>query len=267
VLNDLAAIKGFRSNVVMLLISVLNGFCEDGLFNIDTPVGKMMSFGGLRGSLIACITDDILQDERHKWSAMGFLSRCIPFAYSLPRDLIIQIKDGIQQKNVQTLAQPEGIPAEFQPRSKKHKLQPVTVEIDENLDSIVRVLNDYKAQQLSEKGIRLLKLYTCLVKAHAFLHGRDKVTDDDVFFLMQVNHYVSYGPDKVWDQKMYGGKGGYRKTRAQLPELGSDTLPQLFQELPKAIKQRVKEKFIQMKQTVPGGGVRKELKTDVKKTA
>jgi hypothetical protein len=182
ILNDLSVIKALNSRAATMLIEVLNGFCEEGLGAIAMPRGKKIDLRNRRGVLIACITTDSFRRSRRDWFSYGFLSRCIPFCYSYPPDLVVKIKNGIDSEDTKTLTGPIG-PKDIVPNG---------VTVPARITEQVRRIADNRAIALEEKGIRLLKLYRTLVKAHALLKGRALVNDLDIRFLYRIDQYVNY---------------------------------------------------------------------------
>lgn len=182
--NDLTAIKAMSNPASNLLIVFLNqltqdergrvGFAGKDLEEIKRPVG-----------IIGCLPFKTFVDKRAKWRELGFMSRMIPFAYSYGADLVMQIKDSIDNGTH---------PATKRPGSKMPrgaKTHQKTIAMGKTITRRVRSLADTRAAKLDEIGIRLLSNYHCLIRAHAFLHHRTKVTDDDLQFLRDVDYHVS----------------------------------------------------------------------------
>lgn len=249
VINDLTSIKGFRSNVTHLLVSVLNGFTEEGLYKIDLPGRKsaVCDFHGRRGTLIAAITTDMYMDERAGWKKMGFTSRCINFAYNLDKDLEVKIKDAQQYEDFVKLMPPEKVDSKFFAKKRQTKRQPkkIAVRVRSEHMAFVRLIVDSKAVQLEEKGIRLQKLYGTLIKAHALLHGRVVVNDEDILFLLRVNHFNQY-PKKHWKRGPTGQL--YLSHTDVLPDLNSDSFTDMLAEFAQSKEEADKRLHAKLKE-------------------
>jgi hypothetical protein len=217
ILNDLLILKGFRSSVMTLLLTILNQYTEEGLYEIAVPRGGKINLRGLRGSVIACMTSELLGDNRSKWFEMGFLSRCIPFVYNLSHDMVVQINDGIQDNNKDILAPPQQLPKKLQVRNAKLEK---SIDISDSMSRQVREISDGIAMRLGEKGIRLQKLFRALVCSHALLHGSSEVEYSDILFLASVCYYISYPPKPEW-VKVVGGHGYWKYPPWEIKELGS----------------------------------------------
>lgn len=182
--NDLTAVRALSASAVNLLIVILNQFTQDerGLVafagketeHITRPIG-----------IIGCLPFKTFADHRARWREMGFISRMIPFAYTYPDELVAKIKDSIDDaKHVAAKAPTRAM-------SKKRFRRAVPIEMTRARARDVRHLADARAKTLDQLGIRLLQNYHVLIRAHALLFGRDKVTADDLDFLRTVDRFVS----------------------------------------------------------------------------
>jgi hypothetical protein len=77
----------------MPFIAFLNNLIEEG-------VGKMTTYTTMwereaRCGLVTSVTDDALQDGRHEWAKMGFLSRMLVFSYSCPISVVHRVFESL----------------------------------------------------------------------------------------------------------------------------------------------------------------------------
>lgn len=181
--NDLTSIRAMCASAVNLLINVLNQVTQNerGMiaFAAQQPEYIKREVG-----LIACLPFKTFEDHRSRWREMGFVSRMIPFSYSYSNELVAEIKDSIDEGNHAIKVQP----FRKMPKSKRRQ---ITVTMNHQLTKQVRRIADNRAAELKQIGIRLLMNYHCLVRAHALLHKRTAVTNDDVKFLRAVDSFVS----------------------------------------------------------------------------
>lgn len=182
VVNDLSMLKGLNSRAAYMLIQIFNGFTEEGLHAIAMPRGKKINLKSRKGVLILCITTESFAHSRRDWFSYGFLSRCIPFCYEYSSDLCVRIKNGIDTDDRETMKRPEPMQEE--------KAHPVSIPKPERID--IRKIADRRGSILAEKGLRLLKNYRNLCRAHALLKHRSAVDTSDVDFLYRVDQYVHY---------------------------------------------------------------------------
>lgn len=178
--NDLSVIKALSKPTVALLINTLNQVTQGetgvAMFAGQTTVAIERQLG-----IIGCLPFKIFTDRRAHWQEQGFISRMLPFAYTYDAELVATIKDGVDKgkSKVKPRPMPEMIEA------------PVSIKMSEKQTKSVRALSDSKAASLKQVGIRLLKHYHTLVRAHALRHDRRVVNEDDLEFLRAVDTYIS----------------------------------------------------------------------------
>lgn len=193
IFNDLVAAMSHKQSVNRYLVSQINALTEEGITKIATPAGVEAFTWGKKG-VIASITLDLVKDARYWWNKVGFTSRMLPFCYFYPDELIIKIKDHIDNGT-----QPR---VNYQPHAKKELAKqelksppaPITVEYPATIVKDVRWIADVRSRILKEQGMRRLKQYHSLVQGHAALRakGKGKVEEEDLDFLKKIDRYVSY---------------------------------------------------------------------------
>jgi hypothetical protein len=180
--NDLTAIKAMSTAASNLLVVFLNqltqdergkvGFAGKDSDEIKRPVG-----------IIGCLPMRTFQDKRSRWFELGFLSRMIPFAYQYAPDLIMRIKDSIDNGTHSKLKHANGAMPKSRPK-------PIEVSCDPKTAREIRYIADSRSLELKEIGIRLLSNYHCLTRAHALLSGRNRVNLVDLDFLRAADQHV-----------------------------------------------------------------------------
>lgn len=181
--NDLTAVRAMSAAAVNLLIVLLNQLTQDE-HGMVAFAGKEVEHITRSIGIIACIPFATFTDHRARWRELGFISRMIPFSYTYSSELIAEIKDTIDTGDHTARRQPD----KKMPRVGKATTM---VFCGAKHTRSVRHIADARAIELKQLGIRLLQNYHCLVRAHAVLMGRHKVTDDDLRFLRAVDKYVS----------------------------------------------------------------------------
>jgi hypothetical protein len=182
IINDMVAVLSHRQNVNKFTMSVLNAMTEEGFMSSATPSGIEDFQGGQKG-IITSLTTDLVADERNWWNKIGFVSRMLPFCYSYPEELIIAIKNGIDEGSK------EKQPKDFIPPASLK-----IVKYSQEFVAKVRRIADIRSQILEEVGIRRLKQYHTMVQSHALLrnYGSPEVNQSDVDFLSEIDLFVTY---------------------------------------------------------------------------
>lgn len=182
IINDMVAVLSHRQTVNKFTMSVLNAMTEEGFMSSATPNGIEDFVGGQKG-VITSLTTDLVADERNWWNKIGFVSRMLPFCYSYPENLIIAIKNGIDEGTKEKPAKEFVTPAQLK-----------TVKCSQEFVTKIRRIADIRSQILEEVGIRRLKQYHTLVQSHALLrnYSSPEVSQLDIDFLGEVDLFVTY---------------------------------------------------------------------------
>jgi hypothetical protein len=179
--NDLAAIKSLGKPTTALLITLLNQL-TNGEKGIASFAGRERTEITRPIGIIGCLPFEIFKSQRYNWREMGFVSRLIPFAYSYPAELVATIKDALDLRR---------------PRAPRVRAMPATIPPIVDIACTtkhahqIRVIADARAASLQQLGIRLLKNYHVVARAHALLEQRRAVTDADLDFLRAIDRHVS----------------------------------------------------------------------------
>lgn len=186
ILNDLVAIMSHRQSVNKYTQAILNALTEEGLQAMALPGGIETIANGKRG-IIACITLDLIKDGRSWWNKIGFASRMLPFGFSHSKELIIKIKDVIDEgrkpvhvKNGNELRVPHAN---------------LSVKFPDKYVKIIHAMSDDKARELQDPtGYRRLKQFRSLACGHALRRSFKKptVNELDIDFLNRIFPYISY---------------------------------------------------------------------------
>lgn len=183
--NDLTSIRAMSTPASALLVVFLNQLTQDERGKVAFA-GKESDEIKRAIGLIACIPYDTFSDHRSKWKEMGFISRMIPFAYSYDAEIVAEIKNSIDTGTHESKRKPR----KGMPKSKKDDQQ-IAIFMDAKSTASVRALADERSGSLGQIGIRLLSSYHSLIRAHALLFNRRRVSKDDLVFLRGVDRHVS----------------------------------------------------------------------------
>jgi len=193
VINDLVAVLSHKQSVNRYTMSQLNAITEEGISNLASPAGIETLPIGKRG-IITSLTLELIKDERHWWSKIGFTSRMLPFCYFYPAGLNIKIKNAIDENAIR--GKSLGPPA-LNGHKKPNFPVPnrdIKVEYPEKIAARVRRLADVRSVLLEEQGMRRLKQYHGIIQAHALTRKKRPpiVTEEDYEFLSTIDYYVNY---------------------------------------------------------------------------
>jgi hypothetical protein len=179
--NDLAVVKSLSKSTTALLINTLNQVTQ-GEFGEAMFAGQTTYKIERQLGVIGCLPFRVFADRRSHWHQMGFISRMLPFAYSYNAELVMAIKDGIDN------GKPRNTP---KPMPVIKSEEPIRVRMTDKQTRIVRALADAKAAELDQIGIRLLKSYHTLIRSHAIRNHRNVVNETDLQFLRSIDSYIS----------------------------------------------------------------------------
>jgi hypothetical protein len=188
VINDMVAMMSHRSSVNRYTVAMLNAITEEGLFPTADPSG-IHDFDCGRKGVIASLTMDLTQDGRNWWNKVGFTSRMLPFCYFYEQDLVLKIKESINA-NGGHAKKKKSEPDQFiVPK------EPIPTIYPEELIARTAEIAGIRSRIMKETGLRRLKQYHAIVRAHAVLRDPTpgvKVIQADIDFLRSADLYVSY---------------------------------------------------------------------------
>jgi len=163
----------------MSFIAFLNNLIEEGIAKITTYAtiwDKEVKCG-----LITAITEDALQDGRHEWAKMGFLSRMFLFSYSYPISVVCRIFESLmdnksavdERARLKFPPQPKDV---LLPKNIAEKLVPVSMKIGESMKIY---------------GFRFFLNSKALLKSLALMNGRTAVTQADYDAFLNLSTYFN----------------------------------------------------------------------------
>jgi hypothetical protein len=187
IFNDLTIVTAHSKTVRAYLISIINAMTEEGLRSVAFPGSVEVFQNGKRG-IVACCTPSLISDSRTWFNKIGLTSRIVPFHYTYSESLVIRIKALISNNT------PDVTPKDF-----KIPTLAIDVQIPEREAKQILDISNEKAKELGDDtGIRRLKQFRRLAKAHALMHPvKDNwknpvVNQDDIDFLKRIYPYIDY---------------------------------------------------------------------------
>jgi hypothetical protein len=162
------------------LIAFLNNLIEEGIVKITTYA--MIWDKDVKANTITAITDQALEDGRHEWAKMGFLSRFIIFSYSYSLSTVIEILNHYSEHGLDNEKMIIQLP-------KKE----VDIELSKEIADALNPLAMRIGKQFELYGIRAKINFRSLLKALAFRNGRKAVTDAEFKEFLELADYMNFG--------------------------------------------------------------------------
>jgi hypothetical protein len=154
------------------VISSLNAFVEEGLFDIDLAGKESIKLNGKTGGILTSTTQQSFYQNKKNWNEMGFKSRFIVVTWSYTNETMNEI--------MQTIAK----------EKKSKKIKPIKLNykmtyIEKNED-----FND-ELIKMSEFSPRRLKNLTVLLKTIALVNNHKKPTKSDLEELKELSELMN----------------------------------------------------------------------------
>jgi len=165
-------------------IAFLNNLIEEGIAKITTYCTVWDK--EVKANVIASVTDEALEDGRHEWAKMGFLSRFVMFTYSYSTSTVIKILEHYSEHGLtygnETLELPtQDVDVEL-PKEIADKLNPIAMKIGE---------------QFKLYGIRTKINLRSLLKALALRNGKTVVSESEFQELLELADYMNFNYNPI----------------------------------------------------------------------
>jgi hypothetical protein len=169
--------KSFKTK--QTFIAFLNNLMEEGVVKITTYA--MIWDKDVNANIITAVTDQALQDGRHEWAKMGFLSRFILFSYSYNLSTVMEIlnhysEHGLNVDDVKLQLPKKEIDIELS-KEMADKLNPISMKVGE---------------QFELYGIRAKINFRSLLKVLAYRNGRKAVSDAEFKEFLELADYMNF---------------------------------------------------------------------------
>jgi hypothetical protein len=160
-------------------IAFLNNMIEEGIAKITSYA--MVWDKEVNANIVTAVTDLAIQDGRHEWAKLGFLSRFVVFSYKYSLTAVVDILQqytihGINDNNT-TLKLPKKCINIELPEIIADKLNPLAIKIGE---------------QFGLYGIRAKINLRSVLKSLAFRNGRGTVSELDFNELLELAEYMNF---------------------------------------------------------------------------
>jgi Cdc6-like AAA superfamily ATPase len=169
--------KAFKTK--QAFIAFLNNLIEEGVAKITTYA--MTWDKEVRANVITAVTDQAIDDGRHEWAKLGFLSRFIIFSYSYSMSTVVEILSSYSRHGLVSQ------PIDFQLPNKEVDID-LPSYIADKLDSIAMKIGE----QFQLHGIRAKINLRSLIKALAYRNERKIVTEQEYAELVELADYMNF---------------------------------------------------------------------------
>jgi hypothetical protein len=160
-------------------VAFLNNLVEEGIVKITTYA--MIWDKDVNANIITAVTDQALEDGRHEWAKMGFLSRFIVFSYSYSLSTVMEILNYYSEHGLKT----ENLKFEL-PR------KPIDIELPKEIADKLNSIAMKVGEQFELYGIRAKINFRSLLKALAFRNGKRTVTEIEFQEFLELADYMNF---------------------------------------------------------------------------
>jgi hypothetical protein len=164
-------------------IAFLNNLIEEGVAKITTYATVWDK--EVKANLITAITDEALEDGRHDWAKMGFLSRFVFFTYSYSASTVSKIMGNYSEHGLALGEEKIKLP------DKEINIE-LPKDIADKLDAQAVLIG----HQFEIYGIRAKINLRCLLKCLAYRNKRNIVANDEYREFLELFDYMNsdYNP-------------------------------------------------------------------------
>jgi hypothetical protein len=160
-------------------VAFLNNLIEEDVAKITTYATVWNK--DVKANVITAVTDEALNDARHGWAKMGFLSRFIVFSYSYSLSTVMVILNRYSDHGLHLQSSTVTLPKDA---------------IDVTLPSVITDQLNPIAMRIGEQfrlyGFRAKINFRCLLKCLAYRDGRHAVTDVDFTAFLELADYMNF---------------------------------------------------------------------------
>ncbi len=154
------------------LISSLNAYLEEGIFEISLANREKIDLKGKSGGIITATTEQSFFQNAKNWNAIGFKSRFLPVSW--------RYSDETMQKVINKITAEES--------TKNTKSKPITYK-QEKINIQPEIYE--KLQQFAELSPRKLKNLKVLAKSLALYNNKKSVGIKEIKEIEQLNEYIN----------------------------------------------------------------------------
>lgn len=152
------------------LLSFLNSFLEEGIFEVKLGNQNKLDLKGKKGGIITATTKASYEQNKKKWENTGFISRFLIVSYQYSNELISEIMDSINNGD--------------------EEIKTENINYKQKYVKIKKEHND-KLKQLSLYNIRKYNNLRILIKTIALTNQREETEEKDIEELIELNEILN----------------------------------------------------------------------------
>jgi hypothetical protein len=165
-------------------VAFLNNLIEEGIAKITTYATVWEK--EVKCNVVTAITGEELEDARHDWAKMGFLSRFIVFSYSYPMSTVMNILNSYSISGLHIDKEKLKFPA-----------KEIEIELPKEIANLLDPIASKIGNQMGLYGIRAKINLRSLVKSIAIANNHKTVTRDDYNELLDFANYMNFSFNTV----------------------------------------------------------------------
>jgi hypothetical protein len=183
IIPDLLKPLSRKESTVKAFITSMNALIEEGVASASTYATRRISEKHVKCGIVTAITGAELNDQRHSWGRLGFLSRIVPFSYSYGIETVKKVFDYIlgldylEEHDIELKRIPKQDKVIKLPRKYAQAILP-------SIATIAKAQKTY--------GFRLQKQFQALLQASALERGHSKVDSLDVDRVLPLMNWVNF---------------------------------------------------------------------------
>ena len=187
VVPDLITPLSRSSETVETLVSFLNGLIEEGICELQTYARSIRLELPVRCNLITSIAKEYLEDRRHRWNRIGFLSRVMPVSYEYGASSVYAIMQSIASRAYRE----ESIFNDLVFPTESVEIE-LPAPIAQRVATYAPQVIDAGRHAQALYGFRLQKQLQTLCMANALLEGRNTVTGADFDTIVVLGDFMNF---------------------------------------------------------------------------
>ncbi len=187
IIPDLRSPLSKRWETSHSFVAFLNSMTSEGIVEVRTYAMSKRYEVPVKCGVITCITPRELNDSRHKWLDIGFMSRLLPVSWSYSQASKVEIFKFIQSKGY----------TGDQAWEWEMPKEDVGVEMDPDLAGQLLPYTYEYAQARDTYGFRYQKHLQRMLMASAIADGRAAVNQGDVDKVTGLTTYLNLGKSQI----------------------------------------------------------------------
>jgi hypothetical protein len=169
--------KAFKTR--QTFIAFLNNLIEEGIAKITTY--GMVWDREVNANVITAVTDEAINDGRHEWAKLGFLSRFVIFSYSYSLSNVIEILNSYSEHGIISNKEKLKLPSKT-----------VDIELSKTIADELNPIAVRVGKEFDLYGFRAKINFRCLLKCLAYRNSNDFVAEEEFREFLELADYMNF---------------------------------------------------------------------------